>query len=268
MSKILDGKIVRDEIVSQLKEKIAKLNMVPTLAIIQIGNLKESTNYIHQKKLFAEKIGAVVQHYTFPESISEIEIINEIKNLNQDANVEGIILQLPLPKHLDSNVLLELINSEKDVDGLTFHTKFTPATARGVLNLLDYYKIDLKNKKVAVMGQSRLVGRPIAAAISSRGAVVTAIDSHSKNPKDTTKLADIVIVAIGKPKLIDRSYLSKDQIVIDVGITVQDGKLLGDVDFDAVKDIVSAISPVPGGVGPLTVASLFENLVEATRNMV
>jgi methylenetetrahydrofolate dehydrogenase (NADP+)/methenyltetrahydrofolate cyclohydrolase len=187
--------------------------------------------------------------------------------LNQDESVHGIIIQLPLPSNLDPAEITNLVNSEKDVDGLSENSPFMPATARGVLNLLDYYDLSVEQKKITVMGRSKLVGSPIQSTLLERGALVNVVHSETKNPKDITRSADILIVAIGKPGLIDETYIKEGQVVVDVGITMKDGKILGDVDFEKVKDIVSAISPVPGGVGPLTVASLFQNLNEAYKQM-
>jgi len=265
MPKILDGKIIRDEIILKLKKEIESFKSVPTLAIVQVGDLAESSKYIKAKKVLAEKIGAVVRHVQFNESISQDEVVVEIQRLNQDTTVHGIILQLPIPKNLNSLEIIETINPQKDVDGLTLLTKFIPATAKGIMAMLDYYKIEAVDKNVTVMGRSKLVGQPIAKALTGLGAKVSVVHSKIENPKEITKIADILIVAIGKANLVDETYIKSGQVVIDVGINFQDKNLVGDVDFEKVKDIVSAISPVPGGVGPLTVASLFENLVEAYK---
>lgn len=265
MPKILDGKIVRDGIIVKLKKEIESFKSVPTLAIIQVGDLAESSKYIKNKKSFAEKIGAEVKHLKFENDISQTALETEITKLNQDKNITGIIVQLPLPKHLDVNIILNMVDSNKDVDGLTENSPFTPATARGVKTLLDYYEIEVINKKVVVMGRSKLVGGPIRNVMQESGAGVQVVHSQTENPKEITKTADILIVAIGKANLIDETYIKEGQVVIDVGINFKGDKLVGDVDFEKVKDIVSAISPVPGGVGPLTVASLFENLVEAYK---
>lgn len=268
MLKILDGKIVRDGIIVKLKKEIESFQSVPTLAIIQVGELEESNKYIQAKKNFAEKIGAGVELVKFDVAVTKGTLTQEIDKLNKDKNIHGIILQLPIPKHLNAYEIIDLIDPNKDVDGLTSNTKFTPATARGVLTLADYYQIEIADKKVVVMGRSRLVGQPIAKLFSARGGEVTVVHSQIENPKEITKTADILIVAIGQAQLIDELYVKNGVVVIDVGITVKDQTLFGDVNFEKVKDIVSAITPVPGGVGPLTVASLFENLVEAYQNMV
>ena len=265
---ILDGKIVRDQIILKLKNKVSASLVKPVLAIIQVGDLEESNKYIKNKKIFAEKIGAVVRHLKFDTTVSRNTLENEIETLNQDKTVHGIIIQLPLPANLDVIQITNVVNSGKDVDGLTENSPFMPATARGVLSLLDYYNIDVKEKNVTIMGRSKLVGAPIEMALIERGAKVNVVHSQTENPKEITKKADILIVAIGKPNLIDDSYVSPGQTIIDIGISLSQGKIVGDVDFDRVKNIVKKITPVPGGVGPLTVASLFENLVESCENVI
>jgi len=268
MPKILDGKIIRDEIIIKLKKEIESFRIKPTLAIIQVGDLEESNKYIKAKKSLAKKIGAEVRHVKFENTVSRNTLENEIETLNQDKTVHGIIVQLPLPNNLDIIQITNLVEPLKDVDGLTENSPFMPATARGVLTLLDYYNIDVEWEKVTIMGRSNLVGLPIRTALLERGAEVSVVHSKTEKPKEITRAANILIVAIGKPNLVDDIYVKSGQIVIDIGISSKDGKLVGDVNFDKVKDIVSAITPVPGGVGPLTVASLFENLVEAYKNMV
>ncbi|KKU77049.1 MAG: C-1-tetrahydrofolate synthase [Parcubacteria group bacterium GW2011_GWA2_47_64] len=285
---LLDGKKVRSEIAERLRERIAKFSSSPVLAIIQAGGREESNAYIARKKAFGESIGAKVLHIRLPESVSEDELIERIKALNIDANVHGIILQLPLPEGYSKQRIIDRILPEKDVDGLTFAQSarrakgekeaMTPATARGIVLLLEFYNISISGKKVAVLGRSALVGAPTAEALSSAGAKVTVCHSKTVNTKEITRASDVIVVAIGKPKLIGREYFREDktQTVIDVGITAVRGsgitrlqeeipsrQLAGDVDFEAVKDMVAAISPVPGGVGPMTVAALFENVVEA-----
>ncbi len=261
MIKILNGKVIRDEIILKLKQKVSGLSIKPILAIVQVGDLLESNKYIKAKKTFGEKIGVEVRHIQFSDTISQDEVIVEIQRLNQDEIVKGIIVQLPIPKNLNSLEIIETIDPAKDVDGLTLLTKFTPATARGVMTLLDYYKIEVLNKKVVVMGRSKLVGEPVAKLLSLRGASVETVHSQTENPKEITKTADILIVAIGKAQLIDETYIKPGVVIVDVGINLIDDKLVGDVNFEKVKDIASAITPVPGGVGPLTVASLFQNMV-------
>lgn len=285
---ILDGKKVRDEIRETLRRKVAAFSSKPTLAIIQIGDRVESNAYIEQKKRFGGGIGAPVLHIPMPESASEQDILAHIRKLNADASVHGVILQLPIPPHLNKKKLLDAVAPAKDVDWLNSANvaarkagdkdTFVPATARGVLELLQFYQVPIRGKKVAVLGRSAFVGAPTAEALRNAGAEVTVCHSQTPNTKEITQASDIIVVAIGKPRFIGREYFRKDktQVVVDVGITattksgverleeeIPKRKLVGDVDFEAVREMVAAISPVPGGVGPMTVASLFQNLVEA-----
>jgi 5,10-methylene-tetrahydrofolate dehydrogenase/methenyl tetrahydrofolate cyclohydrolase len=279
MSKILDGRRVRDEIAAKLGRTIAREKIKPVLAIIQIGAREESDAYIKQKKLFAQKIGAEVKHVQFPQNISEEKVLSTIKKLNGDPKIHGIIVQLPISKHLDEFKLTAAVEKSKDVDGLAPGTHFTPATARGVLNLLDFYKIKIAGKRATVVGRSRLVGTPIAKALLERNATVAVAHSQTKNLSQVTREADILVVAIGDPQFINKKFVRRGQVVIDVGINVKKlglreevllkkkSTLVGDVNFKEVSKIVSAVSPVPGGVGPLTVAGLFQNLVEACLSL-
>ncbi len=281
MFKILDGKIVRDKIMFDLKKKINGFNLVPNLAIIKIGDNPDSDIYVKNKLNFARKIGVnafiVDLGSSNTKKITQEILLAGVEKLNKDESVNGIIIQSPLPDQLDWSLAVEKVIPEKDVDGLcSVNVKnlqnnkpgIIPATARGILSLLNYYNIPVKSKKVVVMGRSALVGKPIATLMINNGATVTVCHSKTINPEEETIKADILIVAVGKPELVGADYVKEGQVVIDVGISSvikKDGikKVYGDVDFDSVKDIVSAISPVPGGVGPMTVASLFQNLIEA-----
>lgn len=310
MSIILSGTQAREALIPSLIERIKSLSYVPTLAIIQVGDRADSTSYIRAKKSFATKIGVNEKHIQFPENISQQELISRVQELNTDPKIQGIIVQLPLPLEIDSDTVIETIDPRKDVDGLTAHNvkgwtegredAILPATARGVMELLKFYKIELFGKKVTVIGRSMLVGKPIAAMCISEGAEVTVCHSKTLDLVSETKMADIIIVAVGKPGLIQAKHVREGQIVIDVGISAVNStdaqvglqinssaigsfidssslinnpitsshntkRLVGDVDFDAVKDIVAGITPVPGGVGPMTVLGLFENLVDLGR---
>lgn len=281
MSLLLDGKKINNEIKQDLTTKIA-INiadgfMKPCLAIIQIGNTKESTKYIEHKKKFGHTIGVEVLHIHLPEAVTDSEILKEIQALNTDDAVHGIIIQLPLPKHVNRDLLVEAVTPSKDVDGLTSENirglwtndkgYILPATARGILTMLDYYDVQVNGKKVVVIGRSTLVGKPTAMALINKGATVTICHSGTVKLADHTLEADIIISAVGFPRLIDEHFVRPHQVVIDVGTTfIKDeevDKITGDVDFKAVSSIVAAISPVPGGVGPLTVSSLFQNLYDA-----
>ncbi len=273
---ILSGLTARDSSIPKLIEKIRALSYVPQLAIIQVGDRPDSVAYIKAKMTFAKKIGVGIKLVHLAENTTQAEVLEVIKKYNSDSAIQGIIIQLPLPAHIDRTVVIETIDPKKDVDGLTStnynkllagdSSAIIPATARGVQELFNYYKINLTGKKVAVVGRSRLVGAPIAVLCKNAGAEV--IVCHSKTPDlaHETKKADIVIVAVGKPKLIGADHIKKDSIVIDIGISkMHDSSLKGDVDFEAIKDVASAISPVPGGVGPMTVLGLFENVIDACK---
>ena len=263
---ILDGKRAREHYFPILKNRVKDLGYIPKLAIVQVGEREDSNAYIKAKKSFAEKIGVDIIHSKFDEKISEQEVIDEIKKFNYDSDIKGIIVQLPLPSGLDSIKIINSISIKKDTDGLVENTKVIPATARGIKELLRFYNIEFTGKKVTVFGRSRIVGSPTAKMFEQEGSIVTVCYSQTENNKEKAKNAEILVIAIGKPKLIDSSYISQGQIVVDVGITRQGNQLIGDVDFENVKDIVSMITPVPGGVGQMTVLALFENLVDSCYN--
>lgn len=301
MTKILDGRVVRDQIAKNLEKEItlrvkSPQGRRPKLVIIQVGDLPESNTYIRQKILFGEKIGALVKLQKFDEKISQKELISQLSILNSQLDTHGIIVQMPISKHLDKDQIIDSIDPQKDVDGLTaINLKilcenkpqgYIPATTKGILTLLDYYKIPIAGKNVVVVGRSSLVGKPTALAFLNQDATVTICHRETRNLKLETRNADILVVAVGKANLITKDHVNKNQVVIDVGINVfqnkvdpssrinlvekpetepADYRLVGDVDFDNVKSKVAAITPVPGGIGPMTVASLFENLLEAYR---
>lgn len=300
MAKILDGKIIRDRIAKDLKSKIQNLIPAPRLVIIQVGDNLESNTYITQKIKFGERIGANVKLVKLPEDVTEKTLLFQISTFNSERSVHGIIVQMPIPKNLDKDSIIEMINSAKDVDGQTSvnikkliendPTGYIPATTKGILTMLEYYKIPVSGKHVVVIGRSSLVGKPTSLALLNKDATVTICHSKTNHLSLITSHSDILIVAAGKPKLITKDHVSPNQTVIDVGINVLPSsrsdletterpdllkrpeseptgrKLTGDVDFESVSKIVKAISPVPGGVGPLTVASLFENLLKAYTN--
>lgn len=276
MAIILDGKVVRDEIAKDLSSKIQNLSTKPKLAIIQVGDNAESNTYIGQKVKFGEKIGVIVEHKKFPENISQADLIHELSTMNHEPSIHGIIVQLPLPKSLDKNSVLESIAPEKDVDGLhsanvkklfeNDPTGYIPATTRGVITLLEHYNIPIAGCHAVIIGRSSLVGKPTTLCLLNHDATVTVCHSKTQDLAAITKTADIIISAVGKPGLITKDHVSKGQVIIDVGTTVVDGKLKGDVAFEEVEPIVKYISPVPGGTGPLTVASLFQNLLLAYNN--
>lgn len=273
--KILSGIIVRDALKEKLIKKINSLKVIPRLVILQVGQKEESNIYIKQKKNFGQSLGIEVEHQIFPDNVTEDDLISFIKKLNDNQKVCGIILQLPIPKTLNSSRIINSIDSNKDIDGLGViqigkmssgdSTAIIPATARGIISLLDYYDINLKSKHVVVVGRSNLVGKPVARLCLEKDATVTVCHSKTKDLEKITKTADVLIVSCGVPRFINKSHVTQEQVVIDVGIhKIQDG-LCGDVDFDSVNGFVFAITPVPGGVGPMTVLSLFQNLVDAQK---
>jgi methylenetetrahydrofolate dehydrogenase (NADP+)/methenyltetrahydrofolate cyclohydrolase len=273
MSQILDGKKLSNSLALKLKKKIEKLAVKSNLVIIQIGDLEESNTYIKNKKAFAEKIGAKTIHKKYPEDIKEERVISFILKSNRDQNIQGIMVQLPAPKGFNIERVLETITPLKDVDGLTSintkhlfdnHEAFIPATAKGIVDLLDEYKIKISGTKITIVGQSSLVGRPTMLTLLNRGATITMCHKDTQNLEKETRRADILITAVGFPKLITTKHVSRNQVVIDIGINItRDKKIIGDVDYEKVSPKVRAITPVPGGVGPMTVASLFQNLLKA-----
>lgn len=279
MALILDGKVVRDEIAERLRSAFSALADKPTLAIVVVGDRADSAAYVRQKELFAGRVGARVMVRRFPEAAPAEEVLAEIRSLNADASVHGIIVQLPLPARIDPLSVVAAIAPEKDVDGLAPENVerlaagkgggFVPATARGVMTLLDRYGIDPAGKRALVIGRSFLVGKPIALSLLARNATVTVAHRGTSDLAAACADADIVVVAAGAPGLVGRRHVHAGQTIVDVGLTmVPDsaggkGKATGDVVFEEVEPIVGAISPVPGGVGPMTVASLFQNLADA-----
>lgn len=274
---LLDGKKIKKERLIDLKDKISKCDRLLTLAVIQVGNDEASNVYVAQKEKTALLLGCKFLHIKFDIDEKENTILNKIDELNNDKEVDGILVQMPLPKSLNSSIIQNRISYVKDVDGLTdinagklVHNKecMIPCTPLGILELLNYYNILIKGKHVVVVGRSNLVGKPVASLMLNNDATVTITHSHTTNLSDITKTADILIVAAGQKDLINSSMVKEDSVIIDVGINRCDGKLYGDVNFDDVSKIASAITPVPGGVGQVTVLELFENLYKAHMNNV
>ena len=275
MAIILDGKMLRDKIFESLKAKLDKMQQKPTLAVILVGENPASQIYVRNKKKTAEKLGINSLSIEYPSDISEKELLNKIKELNSDEKVTAILVQLPLPTHINKNRIIDAILPQKDVDGLTPYNLgklfsgeepyVYPCTPKGILLLLDEYNIKLEGKNIVVVGRSNLVGKPVAQMLLKRNATVTMCHSHTKNLSEITKTADIIVSAVGK-KVIGEKMLKSDCVVIDVGIfRDENGKISGDVDFENVSKTAAYISPVPGGVGPMTIASLMLNTVELAR---
>ena len=273
MDKLLNGKKVRKEILTKLKTQVEKLPRKLGLCVIQVGNDPASCVYIRQKEKMAEQLNYNFRHLKFKENISEKELLNKIEELNKDDLIDGILVQMPLPKHLNPRVRENAIDPLKDVDGLTdintgklFHNvdSLIPCTPKGIIDLLAYYQIPLEGKNVVIIGRSDLVGKPLEGLMTNRNATVTLCHSKTKNLQAITKTADILVVAVGKPHLITKEYIKDGTIIIDVGINrLEDGTLCGDVLFEDVKEKASAITPVPGGVGPMTIAELAQNTYQA-----
>jgi methylenetetrahydrofolate dehydrogenase (NADP+)/methenyltetrahydrofolate cyclohydrolase len=276
MAQIIDGKKISQEIKDELKEKVADLKgrgIEGALAVIQVGADPASSVYVRNKKKACEYIGIRSESYELPEETSEAELLALIERLNRDPKVNGILCQLPVPAHMDEKKILRTIAPEKDVDG--FHTQnvgalvvgepgFVSCTPAGVIQLLKRSGIAIAGKNCVVVGRSNIVGKPMALLMLRENATVTIAHSKTENLPEVCRQADILIVAVGRPKMITADYVKPGAVVIDVGIHRQeDGKLCGDVDYAQVEPVVSAITPVPGGVGPMTIAMLMNNCVEA-----
>ena len=278
MPQIIDGKRISTEIKDELKIQATNLKeqgVEVTLAVIQVGNDPASGVYVRNKKRACEYIGIGSRSYELPEDTSEAELLDLIESLNRDISVNGILVQLPLPKHICEDTVLRAISPAKDVD--CFHplnvgklfigeASFQPCTPSGIVELLKRSNIDIAGKECVIIGRSNIVGKPMAMLMLQENATVTIAHSKTKNLKDVCKRADILIVAIGRPRMIDDTYIKEGAVVIDVGIHRNaDNHLCGDVDYDKVAEMCSAITPVPGGVGPMTIAMLMKNCLETIK---
>ncbi len=274
MSNIIDGISASLELKNKLKIEIEKKDLTPHLAVIQVGDNKASNIYIKNKKRACESVGISFTHIKLPDTISEDFVIKEIKRLNNDISINGILVQLPLPIGFDEGKIINEINPLKDVDGLTFSNVgnlalendcLVSCTPLGVMELLRLYKVDLEGKDVCIVGRSNLVGKPLIQLLLQKDATVSVCHSKSKNIKEYTKKADVLIVATGHPNLITKDMVKEGVVVIDVGINKENDSLCGDVSFNEVSKKASLITPVPGGVGPMTVACLLKNTVKAYK---
>ena len=270
---LLDGKIVKQKVLEEVRELAEKENVKLGLAVVQVGDDEASKVYVGQKEKMANALNFNFIHQKLSADVTQEELLSVIDKLNKNKKIHGILVQMPIPKHLDSKEVQNRILSYKDVDGLTdlnagmlIHGKegLVPCNPQGIVDLLKYYKIELEGKNVTIIGRSDLVGKPLAALMINNNATVTLCHSKTKDLREFTKKADIVVAAVGKAKLIKREDLKNGAVVVDVGINrMEDGKLCGDVDFDDVKSKVSYITPVPGGVGQMTVAELAMNTYKA-----
>lgn len=272
---IIDGKQTAANYRNELKDKISNYNSqeVPVLAVVSVGDDPASKVYVKTKQKFAQEVGMGCEVIELADSIGENALLEIIDELNDNHHINGIIVQLPLPKHINTLKVLSHINPSKDVDGFTPYNTgllsyndprgFISATPKGILELLKSTDVDLKGKHAVVIGRSNIVGKPIAMLLLNQDCTVTVTHSKTENLETIVKTADIVIVACGRAKMVKASWIKEGAIIIDVGINRVDGKLCGDVDFDEVKEKASFITPVPGGVGPMTVAMLLSNTFEA-----
>jgi len=275
MNNIIDGKASSIKIKEELKTYVDSLDEKPGLVVIQVGDNPASNTYVKNKKLAAEYIGINFFHYKYEEKTSEEELINKIKELNNDNSVDGIIVQLPLPKGFNETKIINYIDPNKDVDGLTELNAgklvnnedcLSSCTPTGIMKLLEMYNIEIEGKNAVVVGRSILVGKPIATMLLNKNATVTICHSKTKNLKEITKNADILVVATGHINTITEDMVNENAVVIDVGINHnEENKLCGDVDFNNIKDKVKLITPVPGGVGPMTVAMLNYNVIKSYK---
>ena len=278
MYQIIDGKKISQEIKDELKEKVAamaKEGKKVALAVIQVGNDPASSVYVRNKKKACEYIGIESLSYELPEETTEEELVALIGKLNADTKVNGILVQLPLPKHINEAKIIQTISPDKDVDG--FHMQnvgalctggkgYVSCTPLGIITLLKRSGIEIAGKRCVVMGRSNIVGKPMAMLLLRENGTVTICHSKTQDMKEITRQADILVVAIGKPKFVDETYVKEGAVVIDVGIHRNaENKLCGDVDFDKVAPHTSAITPVPGGVGPMTIAMLMNNCVSSVE---
>lgn len=278
MAEILDGKLVAEKIRNKLKddvEELKKNGIIPKLAVIMVGNDASSKIYVRNKSIACNEIGIEYEEFLLDDNTTMDELLELIEKLNKDDSIHGILLQSPIPRGLDINEAFKAIAPNKDVDGFNpcnvgklclGQDTFISCTPYGIIKLLEEYGIDIEGKDAVVVGRSNIVGKPMMQCLLNKNATVTVCHSKTIKLERATKKADILVVAIGKPKFITKDMVKDGAVVIDVGINRgEDGKLCGDVDFDEVKEIASYITPVPGGVGPMTIAMLMHNIVKAAR---
>ena len=277
MSTIINGKEVAQKVRENLKEEVSKLEVKPKLAVIMVGNDKASEVYVRNKSKACDEIGIGFEEFLLEENAQREELLNLIQELNLRKDIHGILLQSPIPKHLDIREAFNAIDYRKDVDG--FHPInvgklsigedcFVSCTPAGVIKMLEEYNIEVEGKNAVVIGRSNIVGKPLVQCLLNRNATVTVCHSKTKNIEEIAKQADILIAALGKPKFVTANMVKEGAVVIDVGINRnEEGKLVGDVDFENVEPISSYITPVPGGAGPMTIAMLMTNVVKAAKKL-
>jgi methylenetetrahydrofolate dehydrogenase (NADP+)/methenyltetrahydrofolate cyclohydrolase len=276
---ILDGASLANEIKKELRKKVDAFNMrkiSPKLSIILVGKDPASLIYTRKKIEACNEIGIETEFIEMPENTDELALINKLEELRIDSKIHGILVQLPLPGHINEKKILEAISEEKDVDGLNplnlgrlliGEDAFVPCTPKGIMRLLEHYKIFLDGKDVVIINRSNLLGKPLAYLLIQKNSTVTLCHSRTMNLKYHTRNADIVITGVGKPDFIDRDMIREEAVIVDVGICRKDQKVCGDTDFESLKDKASYITPVPGGVGPMTVAMVLENTLIAAERL-
>lgn len=279
MAEIISGKVVSEKIRNELKGEIADFKTergrAPGLAVVVVGNDPASAVYVRNKHKACLEVGIESYQIEYPEDISEAELLSKIDELNQDKNVDGILVQLPLPKHIDEEKVINRISPQKDVDA--FHPvnvgkitignySFLPCTPAGIISLLDHYSVEIEGKRCVVIGRSNIVGKPMALLLTERNGTVTLCHSRTKNLQGICREADIIVVAIGRAEFLKANMVKPGAVVIDVGINrLENGKLCGDVAFNEVSELASMITPVPGGVGPMTITTLLKNTLIAAK---
>ena len=271
---ILDGKFVSKKIHEEIKQEVSKLTKKPCLLVILVGDDQASQIYVSSKEKACKKVGMISKTIILDKNSSQKQVIDIIQNANQDSSITGILVQMPLPDHMNAKAVVDAISPEKDVDGLHALNQgklmlkekgIIPATPKGIIRLLDEYHVDLKGKNALVIGRSILVGNPVAQLLLQRDATVTIAHSKTKNLKELCQTMDVIVSAVGKPKTITEDMVKEGAVIIDVGINRVLGTLVGDVDYLLVAPKTSRITPVPGGVGPMTIACLLENVMECYR---
>ena len=281
MQNIIDGRLVSKEYRLEILEKVNELkskNVHPKLAVILVGNDPASAVYVRNKQRACIETGIIPLQITLPENTSESELLQEIDKLNRDDSVHGILVQLPLPKHISEQKVIDSIDTAKDVDAFTHESvgrivegkySFLPCTPAGIMKLLDYYGVQISGKDCVVIGRSNIVGKPMALLLLNASGTVTVCHSKSKNLSEVAARADILVVAVGRAKFVTADMVKEGAVVVDVGINrLEDGSLVGDVDFDSVSKKASLITPVPGGVGPMTITMLMKNTLFAAENSI
>ena len=275
MSIIMDAEALSLKMQDEMKQQLKSCMIRPSVAVIQVGDDPASNSYIKRKEKACNAVGVYFRHYKFDADTPELSIINKIKELNNDDYVNGILVQLPLPERYNEKRIANSISNSKDVDGLTDintgrmingRKTLVPCTPLGVMRILEEYEIELVGKHVVIVGRGKLVGKPLATLMLAADATVTVCHSKTTNLAEITKQADVLVCAVGSPKMITADMVREGAVVIDVGVNRVDGKLCGDVDFDKVSKKASYITPVPKGVGPMTVAMLLENIVTCYNN--